>query len=417
MVCPHTPGFHEDFVDCKLSANLDSAFAFEGPEKLLDITFFDLARYECCRGLRSIGLEKWAQILDLVSCKILSRRSSDYMDAYLLSESSLFVFPNRIILKTCGTTTTLACLEELLKEVQKCLENVAIEGFTSPRVTYSRRNFLFPNKQKHVHCDWNKEVAYLNTYFGRGKSYVLGDLTRNDHWYLYVCGSPRTVCGSSQKLEILMADLNPQRAANFYTDRVLGKDSLIEDSQDEHDLGHDMGIEMMQNAGLDMVLRLPNQSSAHLPSPSLSDSMESVSSEGLKEEQKNRCHFVHDAFSFTPCGFSSNSIDISGGGHYYTLHVTPETDWSYASFETNIPFGKGAEIGVGEVLSNIVDIFRPGRFSATFQLNSKSFEENLKFERLSDVFVPNCYEKNEGINFELPNGCSLAYVNFTLKDE
>ncbi|EIF46176.1 s-adenosylmethionine decarboxylase [Brettanomyces bruxellensis AWRI1499] len=85
-----------DFVNHELSENLDSTNAFEGPEKLLEIWF---APSGSClpiswpkRGLRDIPLSGIEHMLSEVNCEIISRVSSQMMDAYLLSESSLFVF-------------------------------------------------------------------------------------------------------------------------------------------------------------------------------------------------------------------------------------------------------------------------------------------------------------------------------------
>ncbi len=61
---------------------------------------------------------KWEEVLELVQCKVLSSCSSEAMDAYLLSESSMFVSDNRFILKTCGTTTLLYAIKAIIEVVQ-----------------------------------------------------------------------------------------------------------------------------------------------------------------------------------------------------------------------------------------------------------------------------------------------------------
>jgi hypothetical protein len=48
-------------------------------------------------------------------CTILSQIGNNHMDAYVLSESSMFVYKHRFIMKTCGTTTLLVAVEPLLK--------------------------------------------------------------------------------------------------------------------------------------------------------------------------------------------------------------------------------------------------------------------------------------------------------------
>ncbi len=49
-----------------------------------------------------------------VKCSIISSARNGQVDAYVLSESSMFVSQRRFILKTCGTTTPLQCIQELL---------------------------------------------------------------------------------------------------------------------------------------------------------------------------------------------------------------------------------------------------------------------------------------------------------------
>lgn len=85
-----------------------------------------------------------------------------------------------------------------------------------------------------------------------------------------------------------------------------------------------------------------------------------------------------DSFLFTPCGYSANIVKRD---RYATIHVTPESDWSYASFECNIDFrtnaSNGIQNGTGDendqydsaslhaLISRVLGIFRPGHFSLT----------------------------------------------------
>jgi S-adenosylmethionine decarboxylase len=64
---------------------------------------------------------------------------------------------------------------------------------------------------------------------------------------------------------------------------------------------------------------------------------------------------VVDAFAFDPCGYSCNGLL---GNHYFTIHATPQSGSSYASFETNYPFGNYTEI-VNQVKERLF-IFVPG---------------------------------------------------------
>jgi len=86
-----------------------------------------------------------------------------------------------------------------------------------------------------------------------------------------------------------------------------------------------------------------------------------------------------DAYLFTPCGFSANGVipapDQAGSAtHYFTVHVTPEPQCSYASFETNVPGRQNGRETI-EVIQHVVGIFKPGRFSVTlFEAKSNSVE-------------------------------------------
>ena len=85
-------------------------FFFEGPEKKLEVFFSGAVLPE---GLRTFGLPTWSQVVADAGCAVLHHKSNDSFDAYLLSESSLFVFPFRVVIKTCGQTTPLLALPQV----------------------------------------------------------------------------------------------------------------------------------------------------------------------------------------------------------------------------------------------------------------------------------------------------------------
>jgi S-adenosylmethionine decarboxylase len=76
-----------------------------------------------------------------------------------------------------------------------------------------------------------------------------------------------------------------------------------------------------------------------------------------------------DAYLFSPCGFSANGVvppqaEGAKSEHYFTVHVTPEPHCSFASFETNVPGGQSGRTTT-EIIEQVVNIFKPGRFSVT----------------------------------------------------
>ncbi|CAG2057762.1 unnamed protein product, partial [Timema podura] len=76
------------------------------------------------------------------------------------TESSMFITQHRFILKTCGTTTPLQCLQPLLLLVEQ------YAGFDDVKeVFYSRKNFKRPELQMNPYQAFEQEVSLLNTYF------------------------------------------------------------------------------------------------------------------------------------------------------------------------------------------------------------------------------------------------------------
>ena len=83
----------------------EEAFVFEGPEKCLEVDF--CVGSGPIDGLRAIPRPLWDELLASCGCEIISVKSNEEIDSYVLSESSLFVYRWKMVLKTCGKTTPL----------------------------------------------------------------------------------------------------------------------------------------------------------------------------------------------------------------------------------------------------------------------------------------------------------------------
>ncbi len=119
---------------------------FEGPEKVLEIDF--APGLGPARGLREITRPQWDKILTEARCTILNSLSNEKLDSYVLSESSLFVYPLKMMLKTCGTTTLLRAIGPLLEitevSTKKRLSNFKNSGNSIKKIqivsSVQRRN-------------------------------------------------------------------------------------------------------------------------------------------------------------------------------------------------------------------------------------------------------------------------------------
>ena len=362
-------------------------------------------------------------MLDMVNCKILSVLESEDVDAYLLSESSMFVFPHKIILKTCGTTTLLLGLPRLLHIAAAnvgfpfskgaAVTDVAVAAVPY-RVFYSRKNFLFPDQQRGPHRSWKDEVKYLEGMLGgNGSAYMVGKMN-GDHWYLYVTSPNQTLtppltpesevngqptpltnvssgsasAGGSfsvndETLEILMTDLEPENAKQFYLAHAsaVASDKFAAEANEARKkaseaaesctMPDEVDVFDVDMDGVGKKEEVPEDLGTE------GHAIGSVVSEhcGLNDVYPASVYpdARVDAYMFSPCGFSANGVvpappsstgEKPGATHYFTVHVTPEPAFSYASFETNVPGGQTGRT-TAEIIEHVVNIFKPGRFSVT----------------------------------------------------
>ncbi len=174
---------------------------FEGSEKKLEV----LVSLESKKGskvagipsLRTLPRSFWDSVVAASGAQILSELSTLYCDAFLLSESSLFVFQDRIIMITCGQTRLIEAVPRLIDR----LGEGAITG-----VFYERKNEAYPEAQ---HTRFEEDVARLKGFFQGGQTQsleypALGGYVRLFHWGLM---APKKE--AARTLELLMHDLDP----------------------------------------------------------------------------------------------------------------------------------------------------------------------------------------------------------------
>eukprot|EP00798_Chlamydomonas_sp_ICE-L_P005249 gene5249-18480_t len=323
---------------------------FEGSEKRLEIDFTDGP----AGGLRNLPRAALDELMELAACTIVSSRSNDTLDAYVLSESSLFVYSHKWVLKTCGTT-------QLLKAVPRLIELTTELGLKAAHCKYTRASFLFPENQPFPHTGFTDETQFLDKalapVLGGGLSSVLGEEADGLQWHIYVAGDANVKEKQpTMNFEVCMTELDPVNARQFFR-----CDKFISTKQTTADSG---------------ILNIK-------PSALIDD------------------------YVFEPCGYSMNGIE--GGGHM-TIHVTPEPGFSYASFELS---GHTDDIGSpSEKLQAAVSIFKPARLTVAMATNCETLPKDFG----SQFKPPANYTCSVVHSSQLPGGGCVNYVTMTSVD-
>jgi S-adenosylmethionine decarboxylase len=375
--------FSED--DGSEELNRDYTGVFEGPEKTLEVCFRKKnteghAHIEGHApptaapgervGLRRLSRDNLDRICARARCTILSSISNQNLDAYVLSESSLFVYPYMLVLKTCGTTTLLRCIALLIDYGGKL-------GLEIDWVGYSRKNFNFPGDQAFPHQSFHQELDYLYSHRNLcerldGNGYTLGPVT-GDHWFVFVADqtmrSQALESDTDRVLNIMMFDIDEDVANLFQYDAYDTQNG--ETKEDE-------------------VTRISREQTVRSGIDSLCPGA------------------IIDPRAFEPCGYSMNAILFKS---YSTIHITPESGSSYVSFETNQKVGSYKSL-----ISNVIRTFRPKRFIMTLMADECGLSL-VKENPLADssanskIFVPaSAGVKKTGVNELLYGRSSFASI-------
>ncbi len=231
---------------------------FEGTEKKLEVITND----QC--SLRKKGREFWEKVVNVCEAKILSSINNDKCDAYLLSESSLFVWDDRFLMITCGKTYLIKSALLLTKFLKE--ENIN-------SLIFQRKNEYRSYLQYSSFFD---DVKLLNNHI-KGDSILLGK-NYSTHNMLFYSNKEFKSKTSDITVEILIYGLG-QDILSWFKDK---------------------------NKSIRSFLNL----------------------------EKYFPDFQIDDYYFDPVGYSLNAINLEG--KYYTIHITPEKDCPYLSFECNV---------------------------------------------------------------------------------
>jgi len=245
---------------------------------------------------------------------------------------------------------------------------------------------MFPERQHGPHREWKDEVHFLDNIFKNGSAYTIGKVN-GDHWLLYITSlgadGPETAPSSP-------VTLAPVPHENGDVDE---QNQSVTESEDLKTQDYTIEILMSQLSPEARAPFFDDESDSDISSESSSNKgLELSSALGISDLFPSHLTTL-DAYSFTPCGYSSNALlkwgdaahdegfpygqTHSGGEGYYTIHVTPEEGWSYASFECNVPLRTRPSCQPEDIpdlktlIRRIVKIFQPGRLTLTLFISSE----------------------------------------------
>ncbi|MFN3201125.1 MAG: adenosylmethionine decarboxylase [Bradymonadia bacterium] len=169
---------------------------FEGPEKKVEL----VSTGEVV--LRDLGEDWWRAVALAAGAQILSVIRSDACDAYLLSESSLFVYDHRVIMLTCGQTTLARAVEMMVDRLGDAQVAMLI---------YERKNEHFPELQHTGFLDDARDIHRLLP----GVAMRFGD-PDSHRLMLFHAARPYTPADDDVTLEVLMHGISDEAARRFH---------------------------------------------------------------------------------------------------------------------------------------------------------------------------------------------------------
>lgn len=166
---------------------------FEGSEKKVEIVVAaDL-------NLLEHPMSFWEELVKASKATILSNLENSCCKAFLLSESSLFVWKDRFVLITCGQTT-------LVEAIRYFLSHTAKESVSS--LIFQRKNEYFSHLQK---TSFLEDIEMLEQDV-EGTAYRFGKMHEH-HNFMYCSNHKFTPSLEDKTIEVLMYDISKEASA------------------------------------------------------------------------------------------------------------------------------------------------------------------------------------------------------------
>jgi len=297
---------------------------FEGSEKKAEI----ITNSQNVSLLDDYSDEFWEMLVAQCEAKILSKISNKTCKAFLLSESSLFVWNDRLLILTCGDT-------QLVNSVIYFLQN--IDPNLVRQVIYQRKNEYCSHLQASHVLDDTKQLQMFN----KGKLLRFGDLDSH-HSYFYHWDNDFQGELNDKTYEVLLYNID-QTISSLLTQENINSRKIRD------------------------ILQL----------------------------EKIIPHFMLDDFVFEPFGYSLNAIL---GDQYFTIHLTPQENNSYVSFESNI--------NLIDFIPIIIHFFSPASFDV-ITYNEFDFAEKI-FQ-----VIPVGYKSKELVETKLSCSYLVDFASFS----
>ena len=198
---------------------------FEGSEKKVEMVVSGV-------DLRDLGRSYWSDVVRQCQGEILSQMSNDDLDAYLLSESSLFVWTHRMVMITCGETV-------LLHSVLKLIKDLGIDHIES--LIFQRKNEYDHSRQKSSFVEDVKRIRETV----EGQAYRFGHLDGHHH-FVFNMNKPYRSKTEDRTAELLMYHINGKAS-----------DTFLHENQDREKMRNILNVNALEGFMVDDYLFKP----------------------------------------------------------------------------------------------------------------------------------------------------------------